>query len=134
MAGISTLERNAVLNALFGAVAYTAPTSYKFALLTANPSDDAGTGAVQATYTGYDVVTLTNNATNFPAAAAGAKSNGVAIEWPEVPSGESETITGIMWTDQSDVYKGFKAVSKSLTEFETPRIPIGDLDLTLTSS
>lgn len=50
------------------------------ALYTAAPTD-AG-GGTEVTGGSYARVAVTNNATNWPAAAAGAKSNGTVITFP----------------------------------------------------
>src|SRR3990167_3149462 len=66
-----------VLDHVFGAAAYTAPATLYFALFTVAPTDaGGGTEVTGGSYARKDVA---NNATNFPAAAAGAKSNGTAI-------------------------------------------------------
>lgn len=135
MAGISTAERNAILASLFGGQTYTPPTSYKFAILTTNPSDDAGTGLAKASYTGYADVTKTNNQTTFSVPSGGANANSVTIEWTQVPSGEGPiAMTGVAWYDQSDVYKGFKAVSRSFADGDIPRVNVSGMTNTITSS
>lgn len=135
MPGISTAERNAVLAAIFGGQTYTPPTSYKFAILTTNPSDDAGTGLVQASYTGYATVEKTNNQTTFTVPSAGANASDVLISWTQIPSGEGPVaMTGVAWYNQSDVYKGFKAVSRTFQSLDTPQVSAGDMTNTISSS
>lgn len=76
---MTTFLANKILDHVFSAAAYTAPVNITVALYTAAPSD-AG-GGTEATGGGYARVSLVNNATNFPAAASGSKSNGVAIDF-----------------------------------------------------
>lgn len=62
-----------VLDHVFGNAAYTAPATISFGLWTATLTD-ASTGATagEPAGSGYDRVDMTNNSTNFPAAAPGA--------------------------------------------------------------
>lgn len=59
---------------------YTRPGTVYVALYTAAPTD-AG-GGTEVTGGSYARVSVSNNNTNWPAAAAGAKSNGTAITFP----------------------------------------------------
>ncbi len=68
------------LDLAWGAVAFTAPVTVYAALYTAAPSDSGG--GTEATGGAYARVAITNNATNWPAAASGAKSNGTVITFP----------------------------------------------------
>lgn len=76
---------NAILDSIWGS---GSPATYYVALLVTSPDPD-GTGAVEATYTDYARFAVTNNATEFPAAAAGAKSN--ANEWDFGVAGSGPT-------------------------------------------
>ncbi len=68
--------RDEFLNDQYRAVARTAPTTARYiALLTTNPSDEAGTGAVEAAWTGYARQLVTSSATAWTAPAAGTGSN-----------------------------------------------------------
>lgn len=69
-----------LLDHVLGAAVYTAPGTVHVALYTAAPTD-AG-GGTEVTGGSYARVGVTNNATNWPAAAAGAKSNGTVITFP----------------------------------------------------
>jgi hypothetical protein len=72
---------NELLDHVFSAAAYTAPANLYIGLSTTAPSDAGGNITEPATGA-YARVTLANNATNFPAASAGTKRNGVAINFP----------------------------------------------------
>jgi hypothetical protein len=80
MAGKSDYLENKVLDLLLGGVSYTVPTTVYIALYTAAPTD-AG-GGTEVSGGGYARVAVTNNATNFPAASGGSKSNGTTITFP----------------------------------------------------
>lgn len=68
---------NKILDHQLGGPDYVRPATVYIALFTTAPTD-AG-GGVEVTGGSYQRVTVTNNATNFPAAVAGSKSNGTAI-------------------------------------------------------
>ena len=78
MAGsLSDFAENEILDHLLSAATYTAPATLYLAVFTAAPTD-AG-GGTEVTGGSYARLAVTNDATNFPAAVAGAKSNGVAL-------------------------------------------------------
>jgi hypothetical protein len=66
---------NSVLDALFGS---GTPATLYVGLYTAAPNAD-GTGGTEVTGGSYARVAVTNNATNWPAASGGVKSNANAI-------------------------------------------------------
>src|SRR5262245_56639929 len=70
---MSTFLANEILDHVFSAASYTAPANITCALYTASPSD-AG-GGTEVSGGAYARVSQTNNATNWPAASAGSKSN-----------------------------------------------------------
>lgn len=79
MAGsLSDFAEDEILDHLLGASAYTAPATLYLAVFTVSPTD-AG-GGTEVTGGSYARLAVTNNATNFPAASGGAKSNGVALD------------------------------------------------------
>jgi hypothetical protein len=91
MAGsFSDYLENAVLNGVLGGADFTRPATVYVALFTAAPSD-AG-GGTEVSGNNYSRTAITNNATNWPAASAGSKSNGTVITCP-TPSGSWGTIT-----------------------------------------
>ena len=86
MAGsLSDFAENEILDHLLSAATYTAPATLYLAVFTAAPTD-AG-GGTEVTGGSYARLAVTNDATNFPAAVAGAKSNGVAL--PMVTASEN---------------------------------------------
>lgn len=72
---------NKLLDHVLGAAAYTPPVTVYFSLYTTAPTD-AG-GGTEVTGGSYARVAVTNNATNFPAASGGSKSNGTVVTWPQ---------------------------------------------------
>jgi hypothetical protein len=73
--GFTTAQENLVLDQSLGAVPYTPPTTWYLALYSVAPTK-AGGGTEFSTF-GYARKAITNNATNFPAAAGAPKANGV---------------------------------------------------------
>lgn len=69
-----------LLDHVLGGADYVRPGTVYIALYTAAPTD-AG-GGTEVTGGSYARVSVTNNATNWPAAAAGVKSNGTVFTFP----------------------------------------------------
>jgi hypothetical protein len=80
--GKSTYLSNKFLDLIFGAVAFTAPTTVYAALMTASASAAGGGTEVPTANTNYSRVAITNNLTDFPSASAGQKQNANAITFP----------------------------------------------------
>lgn len=70
---------NKTLDALLGGPDYARPATVYLALFTSAPTD-AG-GGTEIAGGSYARAAVTNNATNFPAAAGGVKSNGTVITY-----------------------------------------------------
>lgn len=133
MAGYSDYAENKILDHVFGGPDYTRPATLYLALLTAAPTDsDTGSTIVEANYTGYSRKAVTNDATNFPAASSGAKSNGVELLYSECTAGSS-TITHFAWVDAASagnvIGYGALTLSKIITAGDTPRFPVGTLTI-----
>jgi hypothetical protein len=77
---MTTFTANELLDHLFSNATYTGPANITTALYTAAPSD-AG-GGTEVTGGSYARVSQTNNATNWPAASGGSKSNATAMTFP----------------------------------------------------
>lgn len=78
-AAMSTYLANETLDHLLSLATFTAASPLYYALFTVSPTD-AG-GGTEVTGGSYARQSVTNNATNFPAASGSAKSNGVAINF-----------------------------------------------------
>jgi hypothetical protein len=70
--------QNELLDHVWGNAAYTAPATLYIGLSSTTPTE-AGTGVTEPSGGAYARVAVTNNATNWPAATTGAKSNGTTI-------------------------------------------------------
>lgn len=80
MGSKSNYLENALLDAVLGGPAYSLPATVYVALHSAAPTES--TAGTELTGSGYARVAVTNNSTNWPAAASGIKSNGAAIAFP----------------------------------------------------
>lgn len=133
MGSFSNFLELELLDHVFGNAAYSAPVTLYVALSTADPTD-AGSGLAEPSGNGYARVAVTNNATNFPAASGGAKSNGTAITFPQA-TGAWGTITHFTIMDDASAGNmlghGTLTVAKAITSGDTPSFAIGDLDITL---
>lgn len=75
MSSFGNFLENELLDHVWGAAAYTPPVNLYLALSTADPTDD-GSGIAEPGGGSYARLAVLNNATNWPAAVAGSKSNG----------------------------------------------------------
>jgi hypothetical protein len=126
-----------VLDHVFGNAAYSAPATLYVALYTAAPSDTGGgTEVSTGVWTNYARVAVTNNATNFPAASAGAKANGTAVSFGTAAiTGTAPVVVAfgildaasagnlLVWADLT--------TSKTINNSDPVSFPIGDIDITL---
>lgn len=74
---MSNHQENEILDHVYGNAPYVPPGTIYFQLHDGDPGE-TGTANVIA---GLARAALTNNATNFPAASGGSKTNGAAISW-----------------------------------------------------
>ena len=87
----SDFLENELLDHAFGPGAYTAPATLYVALSTTTPTD-AGANFTEPTAMAYARVAVTNNATQWPAASGGSKTNANAITFTTA-TGNWTTIT-----------------------------------------
>lgn len=108
----------------FGATVYVA-------LYTSAPSDTGG--GTEVTGGSYARVAVTNNNTNWPAAASGAKSNGTRIEFPEATA-DWGTVThwAIMSasTAGTQYWWGAYTIPRAVLTGDAPFFPVGGLEIT----
>lgn len=126
-----------LLDHVFGNAAYSAPGTLHIALFTVAPSDSGGgTEVGTGTWTNYARVAVTNNATNFPAASGGLKSNGTAISWGVATASGPVTVVAVGIFDAASsgnlLAWADLATSKTVNNGDTPSFAIGELDITLT--
>lgn len=81
MGRLSDTVIDAVIDQLFGGVAYTPPATLYIGLSTTAPHND-GSNVTEPVGNGYARVMSANNLTNWPAAAGRSKSNGTTIAFP----------------------------------------------------
>ena len=132
MAGKADYLENELLDHVLSAATWTAPVTVYVALYTAAPTD-AG-GGTEVTGGAYARVAVTNNATNWPAAAAGAKANGTAITFP-APTANWGVIVAFAILDAAAagnfLYWGLVTPNKTVNNGDpAPSFAIGDLDVT----
>lgn len=138
MAGsFSDFLENELLDHVFGNAAYTAPATLYVGLFTAAPTDaGGGTEVGTGTWTNYARVAVTNNATNFPAAAAGAKSNGTAISFGAATATGPVTVVAVGIFDAATAGNLLAwadlTTNKTVNNGDTPSFAVGELDITLT--
>lgn len=97
--GKSAYLSNAMLNGVLGGSAFSLPGTVYIALSTAVFSASAtGSAMTEVSGSGYTRVAVTNNSTNWPAAASGSKSNGAVFTFPAA-SGSWGTITSMYIVD-----------------------------------
>lgn len=127
MSSFSDYLENKVLAHVFGATAYTAPTTLYIALYTVAPTDTGGgtevSGGSYARQT--CAFTVTGN----------LATNTSAVEWPTA-TGSWGTVVAIgvfdALTTGNLLAYGNLAASKTIASGDVLRIPAGDLDITLT--
>src|SRR5262245_11294891 len=132
---------NKLLDHAFGGADYVRPATLYLALFTArgtDPQSDAGTNFTEvptATWSNYARKAITNNNTNFPAASAGAKTNGTDITFAAGALSANVTVTAVGLYDASSAgnLMGWAdlAASKVVQNGDVFSIPAGELDITL---
>ena len=121
---------NKLLDHVLGGADYTRPATVYVALYTVAPTD-AG-GGTEVSGGAYARVTVTNNATNFPAASGGAKSNGTEIIFPEATASWG-TVVALAILDAAAagnfLYWADLTTSKAIASGDTAKFAVGDLDI-----
>lgn len=134
MAGsFSDYLEDELLDHVLGGADYTRPATVYVGLFTAAPTD-AG-GGTEVSGNNYARVSVTNNATNFPASSGGAKANGTAITF-DTPSGSWGTVVAMGIFDASSAGNLLAwadlAVNKSVSSGDVVAFAVGELDVSLT--
>lgn len=131
MAGKADFLENELLDHVLGNAAYAAPATVDVALYTAAPTD-AG-GGTEVSGGSYARKAVTNNATNWPAASGGAKSNGTAITFA-APTANWGTIVAFAIFESGNnnmLYWGLITPNKTVNNGDpAPSFAVGDLDIT----
>ena len=122
---------NEILDHVLGGADYTRPATVFVALYTAAPTDAGGGTEVSGGY--YARATVVNNATNFPAADSGEKSNGTEISFAEATASwgtvvafgifdAAEAGNLLLWADLT--------ANKTIDSGDTAKFAVGDLTYT----
>jgi len=120
-----------LLDHVLGNAAYTAPATVYIALYTVAPTD-AG-GGTEVSGGAYARKDMANNATNWPAAAAGEKSNGTVITFVTATANWGTIVAFGIFDAVSGgnlLYWGDLTVSKAVNNGDTAEFPVGDIDVT----
>ena len=122
---------NKVLDHVLGGGDYTRPAKVYVALYTAAPTD-AG-GGTEVSGGDYARVEVVNNATNFPAAESGAKSNGTDITFTTATDSWGTVVAfGIFDAAEEGnllLWAGLTA-NKTIDSGDTAKFAVGDLTYT----
>lgn len=132
MGGLSETYENIALDALLGSgKAAAMPATVYLALFSVICTDSSfGT---ELSGDAYARVAITNNDTNFPAAASGSKSNGVAIEFPEATADWDEALGWALLDHITDsaasniIFHNEFDSGKTILNGNTATFPIGTL-------
>ncbi|UOF77281.1 b-glycanase [Caudoviricetes sp.] len=123
MGSLSDYSENKLLDLALGAVAFTRPATVYGSLHTATLNDD-GTGT-EVSGTSYVRKSITNNATNFPAASALSKALAVQQDFATAGSGGWGTVTDAgLWDASSSgnlLLADVIAISRTIGVGDTPR-------------
>ena len=128
----SDFLENELLDHVLGNAAYTAPANVYVALYTVAPTD-AGGGTEVAAAGAYARVTVVNNATNWPTASAGLKSNGTEITFAEATASWGTVVAFAIMdalTLGNFLYWADLTTSKVIDIGDTAKFAVGDLDIT----
>jgi hypothetical protein len=126
----SNYLENKVLDHVLGGPDYTRPATVYLALFTVAPGDAGGGTEVSAG--DYARLAITNNATNFPAAASGAKSNGVDFVYPEATNVWGLVIAWTLFdavTAGNALYWGDFTQTQTIGVGSAAKVKAGDLDI-----
>lgn len=122
---------NQVLDIVLGDGTFTNPANVYIALFTAAPTD-AG-GGTEVTGGSYARVTVVNNATNWPAASSGSKSNGAAFTFTQATASWGTVVAfGIFdaLTVGNLLYWGDLTTSKAIATDDTAEFAASSITIT----
>jgi hypothetical protein len=118
-----------ILDHILGGADWARPTTVYLALYTAAPTDAGGGTPVAAG--DYARLSITNNATNFPAASAGAKSNGTDLLFPEATNAWGLVVAWALFdavTAGNMLYWGDFTQTQTIGVGAAAKVKAGDLD------
>lgn len=126
----SDFLENKVLDHVLGGGDYTRPATVYVALYSTDPTD-ANSGT-ELSGSGYARVAVTNDATNWPAAVAGSKSNANAIEFPTATADWTQASHfGILDASTAGnlLYSGALTTAKTVLNGDVARFAAGSLTI-----
>ena len=127
----SDFLENELLDHVLGGGDYSRPATVYVALFTVALSDSGG--GTEVSGGSYARVAVTNNATNWPAASGGAKSNGTEIAFPEATASWGTVVAFAIFdasTGGNMLYWADLTTSKTIDSGDTAKFAVGDLDIT----
>lgn len=135
MAGVSQYLQNAILNEVAGGSNYAPPATLYVGLWTVGLNDAAtGSTAGEISGGGYARVAVTNNATNWPSASHGVKSNASKVTFPYATS-EWGTVRTVAILDAATagniLFFATPAPVVTVSALDTLVFQVGDLSLSL---
>ncbi len=122
-----------VLDHILGGADYTRPATVYLALSTADPTDDAS-GLAEPSGGAYARLAVTNNATEWPAASGGAKSNANDLTFVTATASWGTVTHFAMFdavTGGNMLMHAALTASKTIDPGDTVRFEAGELDVTL---
>ncbi len=133
MSFFSDDQMDAVLDSVWGS---STPTTWYVALMVVAPGTD-GTGGTEASWSGYAAVAVTNDATEWPAAASGLKSNANELDYGSAGSGPSDLV-GFAFYDHPTLrlpanffaYVELTGAPVTVVNGAPVKFPAGNIDLT----
>jgi hypothetical protein len=131
MGSKSDYLENKALDHVLGGPDYVRPATVYAALYTAAPTD-AG-GGTEVAGGSYARAAITNNATNFPAASGGVKTNGTNIVFATATAAWGTVVAvGIFDADTAGnlLYWAALDINKPVLEADTVSFPAGELTFT----
>lgn len=132
MSAESDYLENALLDHVLGGPDYVRPSDVYVALFTAAPTD-AG-GGTEVSGGSYARLAITNDATNFPAASGGTKSNGTVFAFA-TPTGDWGTVVSCAVFDDPTagnlLYHGPLNPEKTILSGQPARFAVGTMQFVM---
>ena len=122
---------NKLLDHVLGNTAFSAPATVYFALYTVAPSDSGG--GTEVSGGSYARVAVTNNTTNFNAAASGVKRNSTVVTWPTATASWGTVVAvGILDANAAGnlLFWSTLNTNKTVDNGDTVSIPVNSLTIT----
>lgn len=126
----SNFLENKLLDHVLGGDEYKKPGTVYIALFTVAPND-AG-GGTEVSGGGYARAAVVNNATNFPPASDGVKTNGTEIVFAEATADWGTIVAFAIFDDATGgnmLYWGNLGVSKTVMAGDTAKFAVNDMEI-----